>query len=210
MLTLALAKGRIQEEAAELFRRAGYDVDVWMQESRKLIHEVPADGMRVMIVRATDVPAYVEHGAADIGIVGRDTVLEQNPDVYEPLDLGIGRCRLSVARPTGDTSDPTPLVVATKYPRLAEKFFSARGRQIELIKLYGSIEIAPLTGLSDCIVDLVSTGRTLKENGLEETDIICEISTILIANRASLKTRSDEVKELVERLRKVTTTQVAS
>lgn len=203
MLTLALAKGRIQEEAAEIFRRAGYQPDAWMKESRKLIHEVADDDMRVMIVRATDVPAYVEHGAADIGIVGRDTVLEQAPDVYEPLDLGIGRCRLCVARPREAGPDRSPLVVATKYPHLAELWFNRQGRQIELVKLYGSIELAPLTGLADCIVDLVSTGGTLRENGLVEEATIQDISTILIANRASVKTKSAAIKSLIERLRPV-------
>ncbi len=203
MLTIAMAKGRILEEAAELFRRAGFNPAAWTGDSRLLIHEVPEDNLRVMIVRATDVPVYVEHGAADLGIVGKDTLLEAAPDVYEPLDLGIGRCRLSVARRKGDQSEPQPLVVATKYPRLAEQFFSARGRQIEIVKLYGSIELAPLTGLSDCIVDLVSSGRTLLENGLEEVEVIREISSALIVNRASLKTRSAAVKDLVARLRAV-------
>jgi ATP phosphoribosyltransferase len=203
MLTLAIAKGRILEEASELFRKAGFNADAWTKESRKLIHEVPEDGMRVMIVRATDVPVYVEHGAADIGIVGRDTVLEQDSDLYEPLDLGIGKCRLSVARPKNAGPEPTPLKVATKYAHLAEKFFAGKGKQVELVKLYGSIELAPLTGLSDCIVDLVSTGKTLLENGLEETEKIMDISTVLVVNRASLKTQSEAVKSLLERLRPV-------
>ena len=145
----------------------------------------------------------MEKGAADIGIVGRDTVLEGGFDVYEPLDLGIGKCRLSVARPNDSGPERQPIKIATKYPHLAEAFFSARGRQVEMIKLYGSIELAPLTGLSDCIVDLVSSGRTLKENGLSETDIIMEISTVVIVNRSSLKIRSAEVKALLDRLRPV-------
>lgn len=203
MLTIALAKGRIQEEAAGLFRRAGYNPDAWMKESRKLIHEVSEDGLRVMIVRATDVPVYVEHGAADIGIVGRDTVLEQGSDLYEPLDLGIGRCRMSVARPKGGTLDARPLRVATKYAHLAERYFNAKGRQVEIIKLYGSIELAPLTDLADCIVDLVSTGKTLVENGLEEVEHILDVSTVLVVNRTSLKTKSDDVKRLLEKLRPV-------
>ena len=201
MLTLAVAKGRIQDETAELFRRAGLHPAAWTGDSRKLIHEVPEDGMQVMIVRATDVPVYVEHGAADIGIVGRDTVLEQQSDLYEPLDLGIGRCRLSVARRKGDTGDPHPLKVATKYPNLAKQYFGAKGRQVEIVKLYGSIELAPITGLSDCIVDLVSTGRTLLENGMAETEEILSVSTVVVVNRASLKTRSAEVKALLDRLR---------
>jgi ATP phosphoribosyltransferase len=174
-----------------------------MSESRKLIHDVPADGLRVMIVRATDVPVYVEYGAADIGIVGRDTVLEQGSDLYEPLDLAIGKCRLSVARPKNAPPDPVPLKVATKYAHLAERYFAGKGVQVEIIKLYGSIELAPLTGLADCIVDLVSTGKTLKENGLEETERILEISTVLVANRAGLKTQSEAVKKLLARLRPV-------
>lgn len=203
MLTLAIAKGRILEEAAELFKKAGFNVEPWTRESRKLIHDVPEDGMRVMIVRATDVPVYVEHGAADVGIVGRDTVLEQDSGLYEPLDLGIGKCRLSVARPKNAGPEPTPLKVATKYPHLAEQYFAKKGKQVELIKLYGSIELAPLTGLGDCIVDLVSTGKTLVENGLEETERIMDISTVLVVNRASLKTQSEAVKRMLERLRPV-------
>jgi ATP phosphoribosyltransferase len=201
MLTIAMAKGRIMDEAAELFQQAGFSSAEWTSDSRRLIHEVPQDGMRIMVVRATDVPAYVEHGAADIGIVGQDTLFEMAADVYEPLDLGIGRCRLSVARIKGDESDPQPLKVATKYPRLAEAYFGSRGRHIELIKLYGSIELAPLVGLADCIVDLVSSGRTLVENGLEEVAVIREIASSLIVNRASLKTKSIEVKSVIERLR---------
>ena len=204
-----MSKGRIQEEAEVLFRRAGYDPEAWNGEGRRLIHEIPAQGLRLMIVRATDVPVYVEHGAADLGIVGKDTVLEADADVYEPLDLGIGKCRLSVARRAGDTGDPYPLKVATKYPRLTERYFGARGRQVELVKLYGSVEIAPLTGLADCIVDLVSTGRTLRDNGLEEAETILDISTVLIANRAALKTKSEQVKDLIRRLRPVCATMVS-
>lgn len=201
MLKIAIAKGRIQDEAVALFRRAGYDVSAWSVESRKLIHTIADGSLSIMIVRATDVPVYVEHGAADLGIVGRDTVIEQDADVYAPLDLGIGKCRLSVARPREALGEPQPLKVATKYPRIAEDYFARKGRQIELIKLYGSIELAALTGLADCIVDLVSTGRTLSENGLVETEVIQEISTVLIANRASLKIRSTEIKALMKRLR---------
>ncbi len=203
MLTLAVAKGRIQEEAAELFAKAGYTTAAWSKESRKLIHDVPEDNLRVMIVRATDVPVYVERGAADAGIVGRDTVLELAADLYEPLDLNIGKCRLSVAVKDPAALERTPLRVASKYAHLAEAFFGAKGRQVELIKLYGSIELAPLTGLADCIVDLVSTGGTLRENGLKEVEVIREIATILVVNKTSLKTKSDAVKTLIGRLDKI-------
>lgn len=165
----------------------------------------PSQRMRYMIVRATDVPTYVEYGCADLGIVGKDTLMEQEKDVYEPLDLKFGYCRMMVAEPAELSRDDDPagwtsIRIATKYPHVAEKYFSGKGVQVEIIKLYGSIELAPLVGLSERIVDLVSTGETLKQNGLVEVETIAEITTRLIVNRASLKTKHERIAGIIQRL----------
>lgn len=207
-ITIAIPKGRILEESVELFGKIGIDCVELLSNSRKLIFENPVQKMRYMIVRATDVPTYVEYGAADLGIVGKDTLMEQEKDVYEPLDLKFGYCRMMVAEPAGLAKDDDPsrwtnIRIATKYPNVAEKFFAAKGIQIELIKLYGSIELAPLVGLSERIVDLVSTGETLKQNGLVEVETIAEITTRLIVNRASLKTKQRRIATIIEGLEKL-------
>jgi ATP phosphoribosyltransferase len=161
-----------------------------------------------MIVRATDVPTYVEYGSADLGIVGKDTLMEQEKDVYEPLDLKFGYCRMIVAEPaklagTDDPSSWSHIRIATKYPHVTEKWFASKGIQIEVIKLYGSIELAPLVGLSERIVDLVSTGETLKQNGMVEVETIAEITTRLIVNRASLKTKQKKIAAIIQGLEKI-------
>ncbi|MBT0663832.1 ATP phosphoribosyltransferase [Geobacter pelophilus] len=207
-ITIAIPKGRILEESVELFKKIGIDCEELLSKSRKLIFENEAQKMRYMIVRATDVPTYVEYGAADLGIVGKDTLMEQEKDVYEPLDLKFGYCRMMVAEPAGLAKDDDPsrwtnIRIATKYPHVAEKYFAAKGVQIELIKLYGSIELAPLVGLSERIVDLVSTGETLKQNGLVEVETIAEITTRLIVNRASLKTKNSRITEIIQGLEKL-------
>lgn len=207
-ITIAIPKGRILEESVELFGKIGIDCAELLSNSRKLIFENTQQKMRYMIVRATDVPTYVEYGAADLGIVGKDTLMEQEKDVYEPLDLKFGYCRMMVAEPAGlaqndDPSRWTNIRIATKYPHVTEKYFAAKGIQIELIKLYGSIELAPLVGLSERIVDLVSTGETLKQNGLVEVETIAEITTRLIVNRASLKTKQRRISEIIEGLEKL-------
>lgn len=204
-ITIAIPKGRILEESVELFGKIGIDCTELLGKSRKLIFENPAQKMRYMIVRATDVPTYVEYGCADLGIVGKDTLLEQGKDLYEPLDLKFGYCRLMVAEPAelsrnDDPSRWSNIRIATKYPNITEKYFSAKGVQVELIKLYGSIELAPLVGLSERIVDLVSTGETLKQNGLVEVETIAEITTRLIVNRASLKTKHRRITEIIRGL----------
>jgi ATP phosphoribosyltransferase len=158
-----------------------------------------------MIVRATDVPTYVEYGCADLGIVGKDTLLEQEKDLYEPLDLRFGYCRMVVAEPAELSRDDDParwtsIRIATKYPNCTERYFTGKGVQVEIIKLYGSIELAPLVGLSERIVDLVSTGETLKQNGLVEVETIAEITTRLIVNRASLKTRQKRISQIIKGL----------
>jgi ATP phosphoribosyltransferase len=205
MLTIALPKGRIMKAAIGLFKAAGVDFSAIMRNDRRLIAENPEEGLRFMVIRSQDVPTYVEYGAADIGIAGRDVLMEEERDLYEPLDLGIGACRMVVAEPASlsETDDPaswTRIRVATKYPNITMRFFLEKGIEVEIIKLYGSIELAPLLGLSERIVDLVETGETLRKNGLVEVEDIMHVSSKLICNRASLKTRPARIKGLIERL----------
>lgn len=207
VLTIALPKGRILKEASVLFKAAGVDITPVMQDDRRLIFEGIADGLRFMVIRSQDVPTYVEYGAADIGIAGKDVLLEQDKDLYEPLDLGIGVCRMMVAEPKelSEADNPkqwTHVRVATKYPNITMRHFLSKGIQVEIIKLYGSIELAPLLGLSERIVDLVQTGETLRKNGLVEVEHIMNITSKLVCNRASLKTKPRRVKELVDYLGK--------
>ncbi len=190
-LTIALSKGRILEEALPLLRGVGIQPAEDPDGSRRLVVETSRPGVRLIIVRASDVPTYVDFGAADVGVAGRDVLLEQGCDLYEPLDLGIGRCRMVVAEPVdlAERDDPSRwdrVRIATKYPAITERFFARKGIQTQLIKLYGSMELAPLVGLSDRIVDLVSSGRTLKENGLMEVETLFDISSRLVVNKASL------------------------
>jgi ATP phosphoribosyltransferase len=206
-ITIAIPKGRILHDSVALFRKIGIDCEELLSDTRKLIFENPEQKMRYMIVRATDVPTYVEYGCADLGIVGKDTLMEQEKDLYEPLDLKFGYCRLVVAEPADLSRNDDPeswsnIRIATKYPSVTEKFFAGKGVQVEIIKLYGSIELAPLVGLSERIVDLVSTGETLKQNGLVEVETIAEITSRLIVNRASLKTRHKRISEIIRGLEK--------
>ncbi len=205
LLTLALPKGRLLRPALDMLGSLGLDgVD---PESRKLIFSDEHHGLRFLILKPADVPTYVEYGAADLGIVGKDILLEQEPDVYEPLDLGFGFCRLVVAEPKElwERDDPSKwswVRVATKYPVLTERYFSERGIQVEMVRLDGSIELAPLVGLADRIVDLVQSGETLRANGLVEVAEITRSTARLIVNRASLKTEYSPVSQLIERLKK--------
>lgn len=207
-ITFALPKGRIMQDTMALLEQIGITCPEMAEESRKLVFENREDRYRFMAVRATDVPTYVEYGCADLGVVGKDTLLEQDKDLYEPLDLKFGYCRLVVAEPKdlGDDDDPlswSNIRIATKYPNITERYFAAKGIQIELIKLYGSIELAPLVGLSERIVDLVSTGGTLRDNGMVEVETIAEVTSRLIANRASLKTKHARITRIIEGLEKV-------
>jgi ATP phosphoribosyltransferase len=207
-ITIAIPKGRILEESVELFSKIGIDCRELLSDSRKLIFENDEQKIRYMIVRATDVPTYVEYGSADLGIVGKDTLMEQNKDVYEPLDLKFGYCRMMVAEPANlaQKDDPTGwshIRIATKYPHVTEKYFAAKGIQLEIIKLYGSIELAPLVGLTERIVDLVSTGETMRQNGLVEVEHIADITTRLIVNRASLKTKYKRISGIIKGLEEV-------
>jgi len=203
-LTLALPKGRLLEPAVDLLRELG--VSAVDPESRKLIFKDPGRGLEILLLKPADVPAYVTYGAADLGIVGKDILLEQEPDVYEPLDLGFGFCRLVVAEPRElwERDDPAKwswVRVATKYPRLTEQYFSSRGIQVEIVHLDGSIELAPLVGLAERIVDLVQSGETLRANGLVEVAEITRSTARVIVNRASMKTEYAAVTQLVADMR---------
>ena len=203
-LTLALPKGRLLDAALELLRDLGVDgVDA---DSRRLIFTDPARGLRLLFLKPADIPAYVTYGAADLGIVGKDILLEQEPDVYEPLDLGFGFCRLVVAElrelwERDDAAKWSWVRVATKYPTLTERYFSERGIQVEIVRLDGSIELAPLVGLAERIVDLVQSGETLRANGLVEVAQIMSSTARLIVNRASLKTAHARVNALINAMR---------
>ncbi|WLR49299.1 ATP phosphoribosyltransferase [Halobacillus litoralis] len=202
-LTIAMPKGRIYEEAAELMKRAGYELEADMDESRKLILEFPEQNIRVMMAKPMDVVTYVEYGAADIGIAGKDVLLEQDRDVYEVLDLKISPCYVAVAGLPDQPLSRIAPKIATKYPKVASDYFREQGEQIEIIPLNGSIELAPLIGLADRIVDIVSTGRTLKENGLVEYEKITEITSRLIVNPVSYRLKSTEIEEMVSKLSEV-------
>lgn len=199
-LTIALSKGRILEESLPLLARIGLapagDIDRLLR--------VPANvpGVHFLIIRPTDVPTYVEYGAADVGIVGKDILMEHGgAALYEPLDLSIARCRLSVAAPKGFTATPGKrLRVATKYPEITKRHYAARGEQVEIIKLYGSMELAPLVGLSDVIVDLVATGKTLVANGLVEIEHVAEVSSRLVVNKAAMKMKHARIQALLDQL----------
>jgi ATP phosphoribosyltransferase len=204
MITLALSKGRIFEETLPLLAAAGIVVTEDPDKSRKLILATNRSDLRVVLVRATDVPTYVQHGGADLGVAGLDTLLEHSDDgLYRPLDLGIARCRMSVAaRADFDYASAvrqgSRIRVATKYTQIARRHFSDKGVHVDLIKLYGSMELAPLTGLADAIVDLVSTGSTLKANQLVEVERIMDISSRLVVNQAALKLKREPMRQLVD------------
>ena len=203
-MTIALSKGKLIESALDLFRRAGYATAGLSGESRRLVFACPEIDMTFLIVRPSDVPTYVEYGGADAGIVGKDVLMEQDSDVYEPLDLGFGACRISVAALQGEGSRDrlsSKIRVATKYPKITERFFNQRGIPVEIIKLYGSIELAPVVGLADRIVDLVETGSTLKAHDLVEVDVIARSTARFIVNRASLRLKHAPLMELIRRLR---------
>jgi ATP phosphoribosyltransferase len=208
-LTLALAKGRIFEEALPLLAAAGIRPTDDPQSSRKLIFATDRPGLRLLLVRAADVPTYVQYGAADLGVAGRDLLAEHGGQgLYQPLDLGIARCRMAVAVPeafdyAAAVRRGARLRVATKYIRTAREHFAAKGVQVDLIRLYGSMELAPLVGLADAIVDLVDTGNTLKANRLRVVEEIMEVSSRLIVNPASMKLKRDALSPLLEALGKV-------
>jgi len=204
MITLALSKGRIFDETLPLLAAAGIEVLEDPEKSRKLILTTNQPGVRVVLVRATDVPTYVEYGGADLGVTGKDTLIEHGGQgLYQPLDLKIAACRMSVAvRADFDYASAvrqgSRLKVATKYTAIAREFFASKGVHVDLIKLYGSMELAPLTGLADAIVDLVSTGNTLKANQLVEVERIMDISSRLVVNQAALKLKREPIRRIID------------
>jgi ATP phosphoribosyltransferase len=201
MLTIAISKGRIYDEAMPLLAAAGVYPTVDPEKSRKLILPTSRDDVQLLVIRATDVPTYVEYGAADLGVAGKDVLVEYGAEgLYEPLDLQIARCRLMTAARVGVRLEGQRLRVATKYVKTAQRFFAKRGAQVEIIKLYGSMELAPLVGLADCIVDLVDTGNTLKANGLEPRDLIMDVSSRLVVNKAAMKMKHQAVSEFIQQL----------
>ena len=201
MINVALPKGRLGEKVYRMFESVGYDCPSIREENRKLVFENEAAGVRYFWVKPSDVAIYVERGAADIGVAGKDILLEYRPDVYELADLGIGKCRMCVAGKKDFYDDPgRTLRVATKFPRIAADYYAGRSRDIDIIRLNGSIEIAPLLGLSDVIVDIVETGKTLLENGLEPKETIVPISARLIANKVAYKFKNAEIRQLCKKI----------
>ena len=202
MLNIALPKGRLGEKVYRLFAAAGYDCPAILEESRKLVFENEEKGIRFFWVKPSDVAIYVERGAADIGVAGKDILLEYDPDVYELLDLGLGKCRMAVAAPQGFYDDGSrTLRVATKFRNIAAQYYGSLGRQIDIIHLNGSIEIAPILNLSDVIVDIVETGITLQENRLQVVKTIVPISARLIANKAGFQFQASQIQQICDALR---------
>ena len=202
MLNIALPKGRLGEKVYAMFEKAGFECPSIKENNRKLIFENPEKGVRYFWVKPSDVSIYVERGAADIGVAGKDILLEYEPDVYELLDLNLGKCRMAVAAKKGFHDDgERTLKVATKFQNIAKQFYAAHSRDIDIIKLNGSIEIAPILGLSDVIVDIVETGTTLKENDLEVVDTIIPISARLIVNKPAFRFKTAEIEAITEKMK---------
>ena len=203
MLTIAVSKGRIYEEALPLLAEAGITPIDDPKTSRKLILATTRDDVQLVIIRATDVPTFVEYGAADLGIAGKDVLLEHGAEsLYEPLDLNIACCRLMTAAHKDSPKQRGRIRVATKYVKIAQSYFASKGIQAEIIKLYGSMELAPLVGLADCIVDLVDTGNTLRANDLEPRELIMNISSRLVVNKAAMKMKHEAIAELLAQFEK--------
>lgn len=203
MLNIALPKGRLGDKVYELFASIGYDCSEIYSDNRKLVFENEANGVRYLLVKPSDVAIYIAHGAADIGVVGKDILEEGNFDIYELLDLNLGKCNMCVAAPNDYVEDfDRPLRVATKFVNIAKNYYISLNREIEIIKLNGSIEIAPILGLSDVIVDIVESGKTLKENNLRVYEKIMPISARLIANKSSYKFKGNDIDTLMEKLKK--------
>jgi len=203
MLTIALSKGRILDQTIPLLKKAGLSVSVKELKSRKLILDTNLEDVKVIVIRASDVPVFVQHGSADLGIAGKDVLLEHGADgVFELLDLGISKCRLMVASKENQNLNKSTLKVATKYVKSAKEYFFSKGQQVEVIKLSGAMELAPIVGLSDCIVDLVDTGNTLKANNLVPLDLIHNISSRLIVNSAAFNTKHSQINDWIKSIEK--------
>lgn len=201
-LRIALTKGRLENDTVAMFEKIGFDCSAVRHKGRKLILPVGDNQFEVVLAKAADVITYVEHGVCDLGVVGKDTIMEQGNGFYEVLDLGFGKCKFALAGPKNRDffSGYSSKTIATKYPNVARNYFESKAMDIRIIKIEGSVELAPLLGLSDAIVDIVETGSTLRENGLEVIESICDISARLIVNAASLKIRKTEIEGLVERM----------
>jgi ATP phosphoribosyltransferase len=200
-LTIALSKGRIFKDTLPLLAHAGIVPKDDPEKSRKLILDTNRDDVKLVIIRASDVPTYVEYGAADLGVAGKDVLMEHGGEgLYEPLDLNIAKCRLMVAGPTGESEPVGRMKIATKFVNSTRRYYSGLGKQVEIIKLYGSMELAPLVGLADRIVDLVDTGNTLKANGLEPLEHIADISSRLVVNKASMKVKHERVQSFIDQI----------
>jgi ATP phosphoribosyltransferase len=200
-LTVALPKGRVLRAVAPLLGRAGADASALLADDRALVRESPGAGLRFLLLKPDDVPTYVEYGAADLGVCGRDVLMERPTELYQPLDLGVGVCRMVVAGLVGRPPPTGVPRVATKYPRCAAEHFARRGVQADVVYVQGSVELAPVVGLSDLIVDLVETGATLRQNGLEVRDEVAGISSVLVANRAAYRLKQARVRDLIQVLR---------
>ncbi len=202
MLTFAVPKGRMQSTTLDYLRRIGVDLSGFDPDDRGLIYEDPDERFRLILAKPLDVTTYVSYGSAEVGVAGKDVIEETGSDLYEPLDLGFSECRLVVAAPEGDPprEEEHPRV-ATEFPNIAERHFARKGENVELVEVHGSVELTPLIGLAGRIVDIVSTGRTLRENGLVERETVLESSARLIVNRPAMKLHRDEVQRLIEDLR---------
>jgi ATP phosphoribosyltransferase len=200
-ITIALSKGRILDETLPLLKEAGVELVDDVKKSRKLVFPTTDPNVRILVLRATDVPTYVQYGGADIGVTGKDVLMEHGGEgLYEPLDLNISRCRLMTAGIKGEPTPPGRIRVATKFVNLARRYYAAQGRQADIIKLYGAMELAPILNLADEIVDIVDTGNTLKANGLEARELIEHISSRLIVNRTSMKMKHQGLNPIIEKM----------
>ena len=202
-VTIAVPKGRVLKSLAKRFARAGVDPDVLLSDDRRLVRATPDGSVRFLLLKPDDVPTYVEYGAADLGVVGRDVLLEREYDLYVPLDLGIGICKMAVCGLAGQPPHPDglrPLRVATKFTNIASRYYREQKRQVEIIYVQGSVELAPITGLADVIVDLVETGETLRQNGLEVFEHVVDISSVVIANVAAFKLEREPIRKLLAAL----------
>ena len=206
-LTIALTKGRIMDETLPLLAAAGIQPLEDIAKSRKLVFDTNQDGVRLLVLRGADVPTYVQFGAADMGVSGKDTLMENGADgLYEPLDLNIARCKLMTAAIKDIPTRPGRIRVATKYVNIAKQYYASRGRQVDIIKLYGAMELAPIMQLADEIVDIVDTGNTLRANGLEPRDFIADISSRLIVNKASMKMKHVKIQQVIDDIAKAVAT----
>ena len=204
MIRIALTKGRLEKSALDLFEKSGYDASELLDKGRKLLFAIKNADLEIVLAKAADVATYVEHGVCDIGILGKDTIMECGKSFYEVLDLNFGRCRFALAGLEGKNfyGGYSQKVIATKYPNVAKRYFNEKGLDVEIVKIDGSVELAPVLGLADAIVDIVETGGTLKENGLAVFEEIAQVSARVIVNKASIKLKKNEVDEFVGRLNK--------